>query len=413
MKNTTKLFSLGELYVSDFLSNTEKPRGNPVEMKMLLENSTGLVRLEKSAPLDTMYGKYWYRSGINQSMRNELKSIVDSVLSTMKFKENHLWLDIASNDGTLLGFVPNSFLKLGIDPADESFVQECRKVADDVVQNYFSADAFRTSKFGKMKAKVVTSIAMFYDLEHPKTFIKDVVDVMDDNGLWVLQLSYTPLMLKQLAFDNICHEHIYYYSLFNLKNMLEEMGLKVVDVQLNDTNGGSFRVYAMKQIADHTQFGTQPYRDVCDFRIKSLLSYEQSLKLDSVDTWMDFFNRINILKKDLVDFIKQEKTKGKTIWGYGASTKGNTLLQYFGLDHTLIDGIAERSVYKFGLKTVGTNIPIYSEEEMRQSNPDYLLILPWHFINEFISREDEYLKKGGKIIVPCPQFKVISLYEKD
>jgi hypothetical protein len=413
MKNTTKLFSLGELYVSDFLSNTEKPRGNPVEMKMLLENSTGLVRLEKSAPLDTMYGKYWYRSGINQSMRNELKSIVDSVLSTMKFKENHLWLDIASNDGTLLGFVPNSFLKLGIDPADESFVQECRKVADDVVQNYFSVDAFRTSKFGKMKAKVVTSIAMFYDLEYPKTFIKDVVDVMDDNGLWVLQLSYTPLMLKQLAFDNICHEHIYYYSLFNLKNMFEEMGLKIVDVQLNDTNGGSFRVYAMKRIADHTQFGTQPYRDVCDFRIKSLLSYEQSLKLDSVDTWMDFFNRINSLKKDLVDFIKREKTKGKTIWGYGASTKGNTLLQYFGLDHTLIDGIAERSVYKFGLKTVGTNIPIYSEEEMRQANPDYLLILPWHFINEFISREDEYLKSGGKIIVPCPQFKVISLYEKD
>jgi hypothetical protein len=413
MKNTTKLFSLGELYVSDFLSNTEKPRGNPVEMKMLLENSTGLVRLEKSAPLDTMYGKYWYRSGINQSMRNELKSIVDSVLSTMKFKENHLWLDIASNDGTLLGFVPKSFLKLGIDPADESFVQECRKVADDVVQNYFSVDAFRTSKFGKMKAKVVTSIAMFYDLEYPKTFIKDVVDVMDDNGLWVLQLSYTPLMLKQLAFDNICHEHIYYYSLFNLKNMFEEMGLKIVDVQLNDTNGGSFRVYAMKRIADHTQFGTQPYRDVCDFRIKSLLSYEQSLKLDSVDTWMDFFNRINSLKKDLVDFIKREKTKGKTIWGYGASTKGNTLLQYFGLDHTLIDGIAERSVYKFGLKTVGTNIPIYSEEEMRQANPDYLLILPWHFINEFISREDEYLKSGGKIIVPCPQFKVISLYEKD
>ena len=163
----------------------------------------------------------------------------------------------------------------------------------------------------------------------------------------------------------------------------------------------------MKKTSDKTKFGTQPYRDVCKFRVESLLEYEKSLKLDSPITWFNFFKNINELKEKTVSFIKEEKNKGKKIWAYGASTKGNTLLQYFGLDDTLIDGIAERSPYKFGLKTVGTNIPIFSEEEMRKENPDYLLVLPWHFINEFVERESEFLNSGGKFIVPCPKFEII------
>jgi hypothetical protein len=175
---------------------------------------------------------------------------------------------------------------------------------------------------------------------------------------------------------------------------------------LNDINGGSFRVF-IKKTGQEQYFHTQPYRDVCDFRINSLLQYEKTLKLDKVETWLNFYKKINELKEKTVNFIKQEKTKGKRIMAYGASTKGNTTLQYFGLDNTLIDGIAERSVYKWGLKTIGTNIPICSEEEMRQAKPDYLLILPWHFINEFIEREKDYLASGGKFIVPCPKFEVI------
>jgi hypothetical protein len=189
--------------------------------------------------------------------------------------------------------------------------------------------------------------------------------------------------------------------------MFDKCGFDIVDAQLNDINGGSFRVYCMKKNADKTKFSTQPNRDVCDFRINSLLEYEKKLNLDKKETWIDFYNQINELKEKTVDFIKSEKEKGKKIWAYGASTKGNTLLQYFNLDNTLIDGIAERSIYKFGLKTVGTNIPIYSEDEMRKQKPDYLLVLPWHFINEFVERESEYLKGGGKFIVPCPKFEII------
>jgi len=404
-----ELFNLGELYVSDFLGENNEPRGGKVEMKMMLDESTGNVRLEKAAPLDVMYGKYWYRSGINQSMKNELQRIVNSILDVKKLKENDIWVDIACNDGTMFDFIPNNIIKIGIDPVDNSYKNESEKRSDLIIQDYFSADVYKKSKFGTQKAKVVTSIAMFYDLENPDTFIQDVGEILDDNGLWVLQLSYTPLMIEQLAFDNICHEHIYYYSLFNLKKLMEKNGFKIVDCQLNDTNGGSFRVYVMKENANVTKFATQPHRDVCNFRIQSLLTLEEKLKLDSVDTWMDFYNRILDLKEQTVSFIKSEKEKGKKIWGYGASTKGNTLLQYFGLDNTLIDGIAERSVYKWGLKTVGTNIPMYSEEQMRNEKPDYLLVLPWHFISEFVERERDFLLGGGKFIVPCPKFQIIGL----
>lgn len=402
-----ELFSLGELYVSDFLKEGGNPRGGQFEMKMMLEENTGAVRLEKLAPNDVMYGKYWYRSGINTTMKKELSGIVDSIYKVKKLKENDVWLDIACNDGTLLSFLPKELIRVGIDPVDDSFKVESEKHANEIVQDYFTADAYKSTIYGSQKAKVVTSIAMFYDLDDPKTFIQDVGEILDDNGIWVLQLSYTPLMIKQMAFDNICHEHVYYYSLFNLKNLFEQNGFKIMDCQLNDINGGSFRVYAMKEDSDEKTFGTQPYRDICNFRVEALLEYEKTLKLDLPETWINFFDDINTLKEKTINFIKRVKSEGKTVWGYGASTKGNTLLQYFGLDNSLIDGIAERSPYKFGLTTVGTNIPIYSEEEMRKAKPDYLLVLPWHFINEFIDREEQFLENGGKFIVPCPKFEII------
>ena len=399
-----ELFSLGKMCVSDFLSFSNFS-DKKYELKLMLDGN-GSVRLNESAPLDSMYGKYWYRSGINQTMRDELKDIVDSIIKVVKLKENDIWIDVACNDGTMFEFMPKNIIKIGIDPADDSYKKESEKRADLIIQDYFSYDVYSKSKFGSNKIKVLTTVAMFYDLNDPNEFLQDVHKILDDNGLFVLQMSYTPLMIKQMAFDNICHEHIYYYSLFNIKTLLERNGFKIVDCVLNDINGGSFRVFIKKDGFENS-FHTQPFRDVASFRINSLLEYEKTLGLDKVETWLNFYDKINELKDKTVSFIKQEKSKGKTIWGYGASTKGNTTLQYFGLDNTLIDGIAERSIYKWGLKTAGTNIPIYSEEEMRKANPDYLLILPWHFINEFKEREKDYLINGGKFIVPCPTFEVV------
>ena len=406
-KFTKKLFSLGDLYVSDFINVDTDARAGKHDMTLVIDERYGAARLEKCTPIHSMFGKYWYRSGINQTMRTELKGIVDSVTSVQKLEEGDLWLDIACNDGTLLSFVPDGIKKLGIDPAEDSFKEESSKIADDIVQDFFTLENYKKSKFKNKKAKVVTCIAMFYDLDEPVDFLKDVSKVMDDDGLFVIQMSYTPLMIKQLAFDNICHEHVYYWGLASMEKLLKKAGLKIVDCQVNDVNGGSFRIYINKKKSTLTSFATAPYRDVCNVRVESLLKWEKGLKLDKEEIWLDFFNRIEALKKETVDFIKAEKAKGKIICGYGASTKGNTLLQYFGLDNTLIDAIAERSPYKFGLKTIGTNIPILSEEDVRAMNPDYMLVLPWHFIAEFVKREDEFLSKGGKFIVPCPTFEII------
>lgn len=403
-----ELFSLGYLHPSDFLAPDEEPRCSPIELKLTIDENS-LVRLEKTAPKEAMWGKYWYRSGINSTMKNELYSIVESILPLMKYEENSIWVDIASNDGTLLSFVPDEFIKIGIDPAENSFKREAEKHANLIIQDYFSADVYQKCRFGSQRAKIVTSIAMFYDLEEPDDFIQDVYNILEDDGLWVMQLSYSPLMMYQNAFDNIVHEHIYYYTLFTLNLLLNRNGFTVMDCALNDVNGGSFRVYIMKTEANRTKFASQPYRDVCKFRVDSLLVNEYLTNANAGKSWLSFFENIEKLKQDVLQFILTAKSKGATIWAYGASTKGNTLLQYFGLDYTLIDAIADRNRDKWGLRTVGTNIPIYSESDMRKAHPDYLLILPWHFINEFREREKDYLQKGGQFIVPCPKFEIVGI----
>lgn len=402
-----ELFSLGELYVSDFIKQDLDARAGKHDLTLVIDERYNATRLKVCTPIQSMFGKYWYRSGVNTTMRKELKDIVENILKVQKLQEGDLWLDIASNDGTLLSYVPPHVKKLGIDPADETFAIEARRVADDVIQDYFNLDSFNKSKFKGKKAKVITCIAMFYDLDEPIDFLKDVVEVMDDDGLFVIQMSYTPLMIKQLAFDNICHEHVYYWTLTSLKKLMNEANLKIVDCELNDVNGGSFRIYIKKEDSDISKFATRPFRDVCNVRLDSIYNWEEQLENNLEFYWNQFYNGLLTLKQKTVDFIKSEKEKGKKICGYGASTKGNTLLQYFGLDNNLIDAIAERSPYKYGHKTIGTNIPIMSEDDVRAMNPDYLLVLPWHFISEFTEREKEFLNKGGKLIVPCPKFEII------
>jgi len=400
------LFSLGNLHLSDFIERHQEPFNAPVGLDLHLAPKSGLVQLAHTVPGDVMYRKYWYKSGTNATMTNELAGIAKKVQEVMKLEKGDIFLDIGCNDGTLLSFIDKQIIRIGFDPND--FKIESIKHADIIINNYFNYKEYKKTKFGNKKAKVITSIAMFYDLDDPNAFVKDIKNTLDKNGLWVIQMSYLPLMLKQLAFDNICHEHLEYYSLQSVKYLLDRHEMEVVDCELNDINGGSFRIYIRNKNAEKESYATSPYRDVAKMRVESILSYEKTLNLNKKEVYLNFAKQIESLKKQTVNFIKKEKKKGKVIWGYGASTKGNTLLQWFGLDNTTIDGIAERSPAKFGLKTAGSNIPIYSEEEMRKAKPDYLLVLPWHFIGEFKKREKDFLNKGGKLIMPCPKFEIIS-----
>lgn len=399
-----KLLELGDHYVSDFIISDDNVEREKYSLDLYADPALGAPRLKEQPPHSSMWGTYWYRSGINASMTKELQGIVAEITSRVRLNDGDTWLDIACNDGTLLKAVPDNLTKLGIDPCDDSYYAESSKVAR-VNQTYFTKEAF--DEISNNKAKVITCIAMFYDLDNPHPFVQDLYECLDDNGLLVLQMSYTPLMINQLAFDNICHEHVYYYDLTSISKLFSQHGFKVVDCSLNDTNGGSFRISLQKITAKESSFGSAPLRDVCRMRVAQVYEYEKSRPISSEQTWADFNRRLNKLRDDVVGFVRQARAEGKTVYGYGASTKGNTLLQYFGLDHNDITAIAERSPYKFGLKTVGTNIPIISEEEMRAARPDYLLVLPWHFIDEFEKRETEFFARGGKMIVPCPVFKVI------
>lgn len=400
-----ELFSLGELFVADFLKPNESPRFPPVEMKLMMSDN-GVAFLEKTAPPNSMWGNYWYRSSISGTMRKQLKNVVDSVLDFYKVDSNSLWIDIASNDGYLLSCVPKEVTKIGIDPANNSFKLECEKYADLVIQDYFTAQGFKNSKYGHRKADVITCISVFYDIKTPVAFLQDVFDILNDDGVLIIQCSYTPLMIQQMAWDNICHEHYAYYSLFNLKPILETHGFILMDCELNNTNAGSFRIYAMKKGANIEKFGSPTHRDVAQYRINSILEYEKTLAIDEVTTWRCFFGKINEIKKKTIDFLQTVTSQGKTVMGYGASTKGATVSQFFGLNEYL-EAIADRSSYKHGLKTVD-GIPIISEAQMRSDKPDYLLVFPFHFLQEFIERESNYLENGGKMIVLSPEFKIIS-----
>ncbi len=402
-----ELFSLGDMYISDFLPAQGSPRSEKVPLVMMLAPKSGLVQLAHTANFDDMYRHYWYRSGTNEAMVAELKDIATSTAKLMRLEAGDVFIDIACNDGTLLSFIDSSVKRVGFDPAHNTYEEANKQNFDLFVNDYFSAKSYKNSPLGSKKAKIVTTIAMFYDLEDPHAFVKDVKEVMDKDGLWLVQMSYLPLMLRQLAFDNICHEHLEYYSLETMKYLLDTHDMEIVDCQLNDVNGGSFRVYIRNKGANPDTFATAPYRDVAKHRVESILAHERELNLKDPATYLEFFAQASRLRDKTLAFLKAEKSKGKKIWAYGASTKGNTLLQWWGIDNTLIDGIAERQPMKYGLKTVGSNIPIFSDEDMRKANPDYLLVLPWHFIESFVRREKAFLERGGKFIVPCPVFQVI------
>jgi len=401
------VLSLGDHFVSDFPS-PDQPDGVRGPLELALCRDCKLLQLMHTVPADTMYRNYWYRSGTNKTMRDALADITHKAERLIHLKTGDAVLDVGCNDGTLLGsYRTHGLFRIGFDPA-QNLAAYSRASADTVVTTFFSAQAYaQEPSLRRVRPRVVTSIAMFYDLEEPNSFVADIKQVMAPEGLWIVQMSYLPLMLKQNAFDNICHEHLEYYSYRSMANLLERHGMHAVDVELNDVNGGSIRLYIRNDDADERQFADDTQRALAADRIAALEESEAALALESTSTYEDFAFRVARIKNDVVDYVLQQTGAGKKVFVYGASTKGNTLLQYFGLDRNVIQAAAERNPDKWGKVTVGTRIPIVSEEEARARRPDYFLVLPWHFIEEFQARELAYLREGGRFIVPMPHFALL------
>ena len=362
------------------------------------EKACGLLQMEHSVPPEILYSSYWYRSGTNDTMKNHLKGIVEESVSILN-KSSGSVLDIGCNDGTLFGFYPEGFRKYGVDPSDVA--QEIDKQAVTVIQDIFPSDEL-LGCLQETKMDIITSIAMFYDLEDPIAFAKGIKNILAPEGIWIFEMSYMPTMLKMTSYDTICHEHLEFYSLAVIEYILKQSGMKVFNVTLNDINGGSLRCYATH--TTNFKYKSEQYLQ----NIRAMHQSEFDLELDTDKPYKNFQDRINIHRDELITLLKRLKMEGGKIHIYGASTKGNTILQWCGIDNRIIDCAAERSPDKYGAHTLGTDIPIISEAESRAMNPDYYLVLPWHFKNEFIEREREILELGTRLIFPLPKIEIVS-----
>jgi hypothetical protein len=375
---------------------TQAVTSGPLELAWCPDS--GLLQLHHSYDLNEMYGfNYGYRSGLNESMVQHLKNKVIHLTRLRPVSAGDVVLDIGSNDASLLSaYGELGLYRIGIDPTGLKF-QEFYKDGIELVPDFFSAEAFK-SKCANKKASIITSISMFYDLESPAEFVQNISDILEKNGIWHFEQSYMPAMLRMGSYDTVCHEHLEYYSLRVVKELVERHGLKVIDVQMNAINGGSFAVTAAH--AESELKANTPL-------IEWLLGQEDRLGLDTIKPYKDFEERVHRHREDLVKLIRSLRADGKTVVGYGASTKGNVLLQYCGFDRDDIACIAEINPDKFGCFTPGSLIPIVSEAEAKLMKPDYMLVLPWHFRDFILKREESYLNSGGKLIFPLPEIEIV------
>ena len=354
----------------------------------------GLVQLAHSYDLSELYGlNYGYRSGLNKSMVIHLHDKIRNILSLTKLEKGDLIIDIGSNDSTSLQAYPTKdYILVGIDPTGEKF-KDYYPSHIHLIPDFFSIAKVR-EHFGNKKAKVVTSFSMFYDLEEPMKFMKEVHDVLTDDGIWVFEQSYMPTMLETNSYDTICHEHLEYYALSQVKWMADRVGFKIIAVEMNDINGGSFSVTVAKKNASYAEASN----------LGEILAQEKKLGIDTDDLYRAFNDRVDSSKREFTEFLKKAKKEGKTVYGLGASTKGNVLLQYCGVTEQDMPFIGEVNRDKLGCFTPGTYIPIISEEEILARKPDYVMVLPWHFRRFF---ENNTKFKGTKLVFPLPKLEVV------
>ena len=359
------------------------------------EDICGLVQLGCSYDLSEMYGhNYGYRSGLNPSMVAHLRSHVERISRFVQLKAGDLVLDIGSNDSTTLQqYVTPGLELIGIDPTGVKF-HGFYPAHIKLVSDFFSAALFRRY-FPKRKARVITSFSMLYDLEQPLRFMQDIYDVLDEDGVWMFEQSYLPTMLRMNSYDTVCHEHLEYYALRQIKWMTDRVGFTISDVQFNDVNGGSFCVTVMKKSSARQQAEA----------VEMVLAQEEAEGIDGLEVYKRFADRVRDSKEQLLEFIAKAKADKKKVVALGASTKGNVILQYCGLRDSDIQAVGEVNAEKYGCYTPGTWIPIVPEEEVLRLRPDYLIVLPWHF-KRFFLENDKFA--GHALVFPLPQLEVVN-----
>jgi C-methyltransferase C-terminal domain/Methyltransferase domain len=360
----------------------------------------GLLQLREEVEADLLYRRYFYRSATSDMMRNDLNDVIRDICGRVGLEPNDIVIDIGANDCTTLGFYPSHVRRVGYEPArniDWSGVDPSIIVIND----YFSAGPF-LERFKGEKAKAVGCNAMFYDLADPNSFTADVKSILAPDGVWCIQLSYLALMLTNMNFYDICHEHLSYYSLAALRTLMKRNGLAVFDASTNAVNGGSLRAFVT-----HSE-NKQAFTEKGAQNLAALANGECELKLEDSNTYRAYYGQIAELANRVNGFLDVERSRGGKVFGLGASTKGNVLLQFFGITKQKMPFISERNPDKVGLRTLGTDFELISEERARELRPSCMLVLPWYFKNEIVTREQEYLRQGGKLLFPMPYAHVVT-----
>lgn len=377
-----------------FPRSTDPITSGPLRLvKCSAGDSCGLVQLEHSFDSSEMYGEnYGYRSGLNASMVAHLHAKVRKIVSRVALGPGDVIVDIGSNDCTTLKAYPDAGLRrVGIDPTAEKFASYYP--ADiDFVADFFTRASYG-AKLGTAKAKVITSFSMLYDLEQPVEFAATVRDCLAEEGIWVFEQSYMPTMIVRNAYDTVCHEHVEYYCLRQIKWILDAVDLKIIDVEFNDVNGGSFSVTAA-----HSE------RPGSAEMVERLIDVERRDGYEGLKPMQRFAERVSRLRSELIAFVDKTQRDGKSVMALGASTKGNVILQYCGFTAAQILAVGEVNPDKFGCFTPGTWIPIIPEAEVVFGRPDYAIVLPWHFRDFF---ESSQVLRQLDLVFPLPEIEVL------
>ena len=365
------------------------------ELGLVICSNCSLVQLNRNYNLKYLYNPdYGYRTGINKTMTNHMNNIKKMLSRKSKLISGDHVLDIASNDATLLNFYNKNIVKVGIDPLVNKYIKYYKKI------DYKISDFFPSSKILKKiknKFKIITALSVFYDAKDPNQFLKDVNKLLREDGIFLLEHADLLSILKLKMFDTICHEHLYYYSTKVIIDIVLKHNLRVFDLKRNNINGGSTQYFICKK---NSKYKTN-YKV-----INKILNEERKFKLENKKTFLNFYKEINTIKSKTIKFLDSIILKNKKIHGYGASTKGNVLLQYFAINQNYIKFIADRNPKKYNHYTPGTKIKIISENISRKLLPDYYLVLPWHFKKEILKRESKMRANGCKFIFPLPNLKI-------
>ena len=397
-KNTElfDLFSLGKISFTGRFPNTIHQNVPKAYLNLLMCKKCKLVQLDRNFDLNYLYGKnYGYRTGINKTMTDHVKKIVRKCSALVKLKSKQYVLDIGSNDATLLNFYANDIIKVGVDPLVNKYKKFYKKI-NYKISNFFKIKDIEKIKI-KKKFKIISALSVFYDLRDPNKFIKEIKKILDDKGVFVLEHVDLYYIIKNNIFDTICHEHLVFYSSKIIIEMMKNNGLKVFNHEYNEINGGSSRYYIC-----HSKTNFKVSKN-----IKKVLLRENLQGIELKKTYKLFFTKILNEKIKLMKLIKKIKNEKQDIHGYGASTKGNVLLQFYNINNKVVNYIADRNPLKWNSFTPGTRIKIISESQSRKIKPHFYLVLPWHFKNEILIREKNIRKKGTKFIFPLPRLRVV------